>query len=95
MRCGGTDELAPYVGPRLPDFPFKCQTDATQYDPARWDAARKVYVRHTDPPLSSLDLSYQRAVDGGFELHELACGHDVMLADPAGTVAVLEQIAHR
>ena len=49
-------------------------------------------MRHTDPPLPGLDLSHQRAVDDGFELHELACGHDVMLADPAGTVEVLEAI---
>jgi pimeloyl-ACP methyl ester carboxylesterase len=92
-QWGVTDELAPFVGPRLTDFPFKCQTDPTQFDTAPWDALRKVYVRHTDPPLANLDLSHQRAVDGGFELHELACGHDVMLADPRGTVAVLEQIA--
>jgi pimeloyl-ACP methyl ester carboxylesterase len=95
-QWGVTDELAPFVGARLTDFPFKCQTDATHHDPAGWDAVRKVYVRHTDPPLPSLDLSYQRAVDAGFELHELACGHDVMLADPAGTVAVLCEVAtHR
>jgi hypothetical protein len=91
-QWGVTDDLAPFVGPRLTDFPFKCPTDATQYDSASWDALRKVSVRHTDPPLPGLDLSHQRAVDDGFELHELACGHDVMLADPAGTVEVLEAI---
>jgi pimeloyl-ACP methyl ester carboxylesterase len=92
-QWGVTDELAPFVGPRLTDFPFKCQTDVTNYDPARWHALRKIYVRHTDPPLPNLDVSYRRAVDEGFELRELACGHDVMLADPAGTVAVLDGIA--
>jgi pimeloyl-ACP methyl ester carboxylesterase len=91
-QWGVTDALAPFVGPRLTDFPFKCQTDPTTYDATRWEALRKIYVRHTDPPLANLDLSYQRAVDGDFELHEMACGHDVMLADPGGTVAVLEQI---
>ena len=91
-QWGVTDDLASFVGARLTDFPFKCQTDPTQYDPSHWRALRKIYVRHTDPPLPSLDLSYQRAVDAGFELHELACGHDVMLADPAGTIAVLELI---
>jgi pimeloyl-ACP methyl ester carboxylesterase len=91
-QWGVTDELAAFVGPRLTDFPFKCQTDPTHYDPTRWDALRKVYVRHTDPPLPSLEVSRQRAVEDGFELHELACGHDLMLADPAGTIAVLEAI---
>ena len=94
-QWGVTDDLAPFVGPRLTDFPFKCQTDPTRYDSTRWDAVRKVYVRHTDPPLPSLDLSHRRAVEAGFELHELACGHDVMLADPDGTIAVLERIAAR
>ncbi len=92
-QWGVTEELAAFVGPRLIDFPLKATTDPTQYDPARWEQLRKVYVRHTDPPLANLDRSYQRAVDGGFELHDLACGHDVMLADPAGTAAVLERIA--
>ena len=92
-QWGVSDALASFVGPRLTDFPFKCQTDPTTYDPARWDALRKVFVRHTDPLLPSLDLARQRAVDRGFELHDLACGHDVMLADPAGTTEVLEQIA--
>jgi pimeloyl-ACP methyl ester carboxylesterase len=91
-QWGVTEELTAFVGPRLTDFPFKCQTDPTRYDPSQWDALRKVYVRHTDPPLPSLDLSHQRAVDDGFELHELTCGHDVMLADPAGTAGVLEVI---
>ncbi len=93
-QWGVTDALAPFVGARLTDFPLKCTTDPTVFDSAALDALRTVYVRHTDPPLASLDVSYQRAVDGGFELHELACGHDVMLADPAGTVAVLQQIAN-
>jgi pimeloyl-ACP methyl ester carboxylesterase len=92
-QWGVTDELAPFVGPRLTDFPFKCQTDPTHYDATNWRGLRKVYVRHTHPPLPSLELSHRRAVDDGFELHELACGHDVMLADPAGTIDVLERIA--
>ena len=91
-QWGVTDQLASFVGSRLTDFPFKCQTDATDFDPTNWRALRKHYVRHTDPPLPSLDLSYQRAVDDHFGLHELACGHDVMLADPAGTIAVLQEI---
>jgi pimeloyl-ACP methyl ester carboxylesterase len=92
-QWGVTAAVTPFVGARLTDFPFKCQTDPTRYDPASWMAIRKAYVRHTNPPLASLDVSYQRAVDAGFDRHELACGHDVMLADPAGTIAVIEQIA--
>jgi len=54
-QWGVTDDLASFVGARLSDFPFKCQTDPMQYDPSHWRALRKIYVRHTDPPLPSLD----------------------------------------
>jgi pimeloyl-ACP methyl ester carboxylesterase len=91
-QWGVTDELEPFVGPRLTDFPLKATTDPTNFDPGSWNRLRKVYVRHTDPPLANLDRSYQRAVDGGFELHDLATGHDLMLADPAETAAVLERV---
>jgi pimeloyl-ACP methyl ester carboxylesterase len=91
-QWGVTDELASFVAPRLTDFPFKCQTDRTEFDPTHWQLLRKVYVRHTNPPLPSLDQSFHRAVRLGFELHELSCGHDLMLADPDGTTAILEQL---
>jgi pimeloyl-ACP methyl ester carboxylesterase len=91
-QWGVTGELVTFVGPRLTDFPLNATTDPTDFDPEQWNRLRKICVRHTDPPLASLDLSYQRAADDGFELHELATGHDVMLTDPAGTVAVLERV---
>ena len=50
-------------------------------------------VAHTDPPLHSLDRFAAAAKGAGWETHELACGHDMMLAAPDETAALLERIA--
>ena len=89
-QWGVTDELAPFVAPAPHRLPVQVPDRPDAVRPvALGRGAQGVRAPH-HPPLPGLDLSYRRAVDDGFELHELACGHDVMLADPAGTVAVLE-----
>jgi len=54
---------------------------------------RQVYVRHTNPPLGNLDISWSRAVAAGWETHDLACGHDLMLAAPEATADLLIRCA--
>jgi pimeloyl-ACP methyl ester carboxylesterase len=85
--------LRAWVEPRLTDFPFRCQSEATDFDPGPLEKLRKVYVRHTDPPLASLERFFDQAVAAGWETHELRCGHDMMLAAPQETADVLERIA--
>jgi hypothetical protein len=63
------------------------------FDPAALDRIRQVYVNHTQPPLASLRASFDRAVAAGWETHELGYGHDLMLAAPAQTAALLDSIA--
>jgi pimeloyl-ACP methyl ester carboxylesterase len=82
-----------WVGPRLTDFPFRCQTEPTEFDPAPLARLRKVYVAHTDPPLPSLGRFAEAALAAGWETHELASGHDMMLAAPEATADLLEAIA--
>jgi pimeloyl-ACP methyl ester carboxylesterase len=82
-----------WVGARLTDFPFRCQMEATQFDPGPLDRLRKVYVAHTDPPLPSLARFARAAIAAGWETHELACGHDMMLDAPDATADLLERIA--
>ena len=82
-----------WIGPRLTDFPFRCQVEPTRFDPEPLGRLRKVYVAHTDPPLHSLDRFAAAAKGAGWETHELACGHDMMLAAPDETAALLERIA--
>jgi pimeloyl-ACP methyl ester carboxylesterase len=82
-----------WVGSRLTDFPFRCQMEPTQFDPAPLGRLRKVYVAHTDPPLPSLGRFAKAAMAAGWETHELACGHDMMLAAPGETADLLARIA--
>ena len=81
------------VGPRLTDFPFRCATDAVQFDPAALDRVPKIYVNHTRPPLANLRGSLDRAVAAGWPVHELPYGHDLMLAAPGPTADLLTAIA--
>jgi hypothetical protein len=85
--------LRAWVGPRLTDFPFRCQVEATDFDPGPLAGLRKVYVAHTDPPLPSLRRFYDAAVADAWETYELRCGHDMMLAVPAKLAELLERIA--
>ncbi len=87
------DALRQWIGPRLTDFPFRCQSEPTDFDPQPLHGIRKVYVNHTDPPLASLRRFYDAAVVAGWETHELNCGHDVMLAAPEQTADLLERLA--
>jgi pimeloyl-ACP methyl ester carboxylesterase len=82
-----------WVGARLTNFPFRCQMEPTEFDPGPLSRLRKVYVAHTDPPLASLGRFAEAAVAAGWETHELACGHDMMLAAPDETAALLEHVA--
>ena len=91
---GVTDPVAKaWVGPRLTDFPFRCQTDPVDYDPAALAAVKQVYVRHTDPPLASLDASFARAVAAGWRTIDVASGHDVMVAAPEELAGILDDVA--
>ena len=85
--------LRAYVAPRLTDFPFRCQAEPAEFDPEPLARLRKVYVRHTDPPMASLEPFYEMAVALGWETHELPAGHDMMLAAPEATAELLARIA--
>ncbi|MBK1647181.1 alpha/beta hydrolase [Rhabdochromatium marinum] len=85
--------LRALVTPRLTDFPLKCLTDRLTFEPAALDALRRVYIEHTDPELPSLAMSVERALGGGWEIHRIRSGHDMMLADPESTASLLDRIA--
>ena len=95
-QWGITDEvMRGWVGPRLTDFPFRCLAEPTNFDPQPLARLPKVYVNHTDPPLPSLQRSFEIAVAAGWETHEIHCGHDMMLAAPGATTDLLVRIAAR
>ena len=93
-QWGVTDsELAAWVGPRLTDFPLRCQTEPTIFDQAPLARVRKAYVRHTGPPLASLERSYRRAVSDGWDCRDMAAGHDMMLEVPDLVADLLVELA--
>ncbi len=92
-QWGVPERLHAFVGPRLSDFPFRCATDSTDFDPTALAGVPCTYVWHTDPPLPSLGLSRDVARTNGWGLREVRCGHDMMLVDPEGTAALLEELA--
>lgn len=92
-QWGVTDpDAKAWVGPRLTDFPFRCQTDPVDFDPAPLAAVRQIYVRHTAPPLPSLDGPFARAVAAGWPTIDIATGHDAMVAAPDLVVALLDDL---
>ncbi len=92
-QWGVTDPaLRGLVAPRLTDFPFRAVTDPTTFDEAVLSAITQAYVRHTDPPLPSLDGSFARALDAGWPTYDIATSHDLMLTAPAATAALLLEI---
>ncbi len=92
-QWGITDEeLAAWVAPRLTAFPLRCQTDAVDFDPGPLAALPASYVRHTRPPLPSLERSADRAREHGWDVHSLPTGHDMMLEDPRATAHLLTRV---
>ena len=81
------------MAPRLTDFPLRCQTEPALYDPSALAALRKVYVHHINPALPSLQRFYEAGVAAGWETHQLAWGHDMMIVAPDATAALLHSIA--
>ena len=81
------------VAPRLTAFPLRCLNDPVRFDHAALDQVRKVYVHHTEPALASLRPSFDHAVAAGWPTYQLPYSHDLMLAAPDQTAAVLESIA--
>jgi pimeloyl-ACP methyl ester carboxylesterase/uncharacterized damage-inducible protein DinB len=93
-QWGITDPaLRARVAPRLTDFPLRCVTDPVWFGAGALNRVRQTYINHTNPPLASLTASFDLAVAAGWDTYELPFGHDLMLAAPDETAALLEAIA--
>ena len=93
-QWGVTDpDTTAWVGPRLTDFPLRCCTEPTVFDDRALSAIPRSYVQHTDPPLASLDASVQQARSDGCAMHQIACGHDLMIERPEETAQLLLEIS--
>ena len=87
------EALRPWVGERLTDFPIRCVDETIHFDPGPLANAHRHYVEHTAPALPSLATSVERARERGWQMHEVATGHDVMLALPDETASIIDAVA--
>ncbi len=80
---------------RATAFPQRWAEQPVDYDPAPLADLPQAYVRHTQPPLPSLEPSWQAAVLAGWDTHEIACGHAMMITAPRQTARLLETTGPR
>jgi pimeloyl-ACP methyl ester carboxylesterase len=70
--------------------PLKCFLQKLTLTRARERIANKVYIRATGYPSEPFDRAMADARAKGWRVHELACGHDVMLDQPERLAEILE-----
>jgi hypothetical protein len=70
--------------------PLKCFLQKLTLTRARERVANKIYIRATGYPSDPFDLAMASARAKGWRVHELACGHDVMLDQPERLAEILQ-----
>jgi pimeloyl-ACP methyl ester carboxylesterase len=80
-----------WVDGRCTPQPLKCFLQRLTLTRARERIARKVYIRATGYPSEPFDRAMASARAKGWQVHELACGHDVMLDQPEQLAEILQE----
>jgi pimeloyl-ACP methyl ester carboxylesterase len=93
---GLTGADADWVGRRQTPQPAGVYDDPLHFDAARWAARPRTFVDCTDPALPTIEPSRQLVrSQPGWEVVELATGHDPMVSEPSDLAIVLLTIAER
>ena len=93
---GLTGADADWVQRRQTPQPAGVYDDSLHFDAVRWAARPRTFVDCTEPALPTIEPSRQLVrSQPGWEVVELATGHDPMISEPADLVAVLLTIAER
>ena len=83
------------VPPRTAAFfhvkPLNCFLQRLTLTRARERIAKKVYISATGYPSEPFDRAMASARAKGWQVHELACGHDVMLDQPEQLADILQE----
>jgi pimeloyl-ACP methyl ester carboxylesterase len=70
--------------------PVQCGLQKLTLAGARERIAKKTYIRAADYPSEPFDRALAKARAGGWNIHELACGHDAMLDAPQALAEILQ-----
>lgn len=93
---GLTGADAEWVDRRQTPQPGGVYDDPLSFDADRWAARPRTYIDCSSPPLATIEASRERARAGaGWEVVELATGHDPMISAPAELADVLLAVAAR
>jgi pimeloyl-ACP methyl ester carboxylesterase len=91
---GLTGEDAAWVDRRQTPQPAGVYDDPVRFDEARWAARRRVFVDCTTPPLPTIEPSRRLVREQpGWEVLELATGHDPMVSAPEELARLLIAVA--
>ena len=83
---------ASWIEARLTPHPIRSYQDSIRLQRAPGAGLPGDFVLCTDPDYGMMEGSLTFARQLGFTLHELATGHDAMLADPRATADLLDRI---
>lgn len=76
---------------RLTPHPWRTYTTPLRIDGPLGSGVRSRYIVCTAPRYRTIEKPLEAARQAGFRVEELATGHDAMVTDPAGVVALLDR----
>ncbi len=72
--------------------PIRCFTQKIHLTGARERIARKTYIRAAGYPNEGFDVARAKAKANGWRMHDVPCGHDVMVDMPEALTRILEEV---
>lgn len=91
---GLEDDDADWVSRRQTPHPGGVYDDPLHFDPVRWARLTRHFIDCPAPALPTIAVSRQRARNQvGWQVHEIATGHDAMVSAPTHLSATLLEIA--